>query len=248
MNDGASPARGNPACCRAGFRTPLPRSVGPGFVPRSGASCGAVTGTPIRKQVIDARFLGASLPQAVMPHGTVGSVTLPQPVGRVPMLANDANPAVGCRTDPWEPTPESTSDAGFSASRTPVQVPRADVTPVNVQETACTNRWGFDQSSTAVVLHHVGFTPAVNGTMLSLTQDSRGVLLSRCRADALLSGPESAPLAACEVAFTVSSISGRDSSRPKSAVAEPRLSTTEGPASRCPNGCVRRAARLDRDR
>jgi len=32
------------------------------------------------------------LSQAVMPHGTVGSVTLPRPVGRVPVLTNDANP------------------------------------------------------------------------------------------------------------------------------------------------------------
>jgi len=114
-----------------------------GFVPRSGASCGAVTGAPIRKRVIDARFLGASLSQAVMPHGTVGSVTLPRPVGWVPVLKNDANPAVGCRTDPWEPMPRNIRDAGFSASRTPAQVPRADVTLGNEYETASTKRSGF---------------------------------------------------------------------------------------------------------
>lgn len=102
-----------------------------------------------------------------MPHGTVGSVTLPRPVGRVPVLTNDANPAVGCRTDPWEPTPRNVRDAGFSASHTPAQVPRADVTLGNVYETACAKRWGFSQPSTAVGQSHVGFTPAVNGGILS---------------------------------------------------------------------------------
>jgi len=143
VNDGASPARGTPACCRAGFRTLSPEVGGTGFVPCSGASCGAVTGAPIRKRVIDARFLRASLSQAIMPHGTVGSVTLPRPVGRVPVLTNDANPAVGCRTDPWEPTPEKPSDAGFSASRTPARVPRVDVPLANAHVTACTKRLGF---------------------------------------------------------------------------------------------------------
>ena len=106
-----------------------------------------------------------------MPHGTVGSVTLPRPVGRVPVLTNDANPAVGCRTDPWEPTPGNTRDASFSASRTPAQVPRADATLANVYETACTKHLGFGEQSSAVAQHRVGFTPAVNGGILSLNQD-----------------------------------------------------------------------------
>ena len=171
VNGEASPARGNPARYRAGFRTFSPEVGGTGFVPRSGASCGAVTGAPTRERVIDARFLGASLSQAVMPHGTVGSVTLPRPVGRVPVLTNDANPAVGCRTDPWEPTPGNTRDASFSASRTPAQVPRADATLANVYETACTKHLGFGEQSSAVAQHRVGFTPAVNGGILSLNQD-----------------------------------------------------------------------------
>ena len=176
VNGEASPARGNPARYRAGFRTFSPEVGGTGFVPRSGASCGAVTGAPTRERVIDARFLGASLSQAVMPHGTVGSVTLPRPVGRVPVLTNDANPAVGCRTDPWEPTPGNTRDASFSASRTPAQVPRADATLANVYETACTKHLGFGEQSSAVAQHRVGFTPAVNGGILSLIKDSGGSL------------------------------------------------------------------------
>jgi hypothetical protein len=126
-----------------------------------------------------------------MPHGMVGSITRPRPVGRVPVLANDANPAVGCRTDPWEPTPEKTPDAGFSASRTPAQVPRADVTLATPHVTECANRWGFGGQPAAVGPYHVGFTPvsrtrsvlvcerdanrlvtAVNRGILSLIQDS----------------------------------------------------------------------------
>jgi hypothetical protein len=41
-----------------------------GFDPRSGASCGPVTGTPIRHRVIAARFLTAALSVAVVPHGS----------------------------------------------------------------------------------------------------------------------------------------------------------------------------------
>ncbi|MDW7539549.1 hypothetical protein SCJ90_20225, partial [Haloferax volcanii] len=37
----------------------------------------------------------------------------------------------------------------------------------NVYETACAKRWGFSQPSTAVGQSHVGFTPAVNGGILS---------------------------------------------------------------------------------
>jgi len=170
VNDGASPARGIPACRRVGFRT-LSEVGGTGFVPRSGASCGAVTGAPIRKRVIDARFLrGLSPKRSCSRHGRFGHTS--RPVGRVPVLTNDANPAVGCRTDPWEPTPRNIRDAGFSASRTPAQVPRVDVTLANVYETACTKRLGFDKQSSAVAQYHVGFTPVVNGGILSLHQDS----------------------------------------------------------------------------
>jgi hypothetical protein len=138
VNDGASPARGNPASCRAGFRTVSPEVDGTGFVPRSGASCGTATCAPIRKRVIDARFLRTSLTQAVMPRGIGGSVPLSRPYlsGRFTVLANDANPASDepWSIRPWEPSPRKTQDVGFSASRTSAQVPKADVTLTNTYD------------------------------------------------------------------------------------------------------------------
>jgi len=42
-----------------------------------------------------------------------------------------------------------------------------------VYETACNKHLGFGEQSSAVAQHRVGFTPAVNGGILSLNQDSR---------------------------------------------------------------------------
>jgi hypothetical protein len=107
------------------------------------ASCGTATGAPIAKHIIAVRFLGTALTQDVKLAVEGGSVTLSRPVGRFTVLANDANPAAGCRTDPWEPTPRNIQDAGFSASRTSVQVSEADATLDIRHVTACTKRLGF---------------------------------------------------------------------------------------------------------
>lgn len=176
VNGEASPARGNPACCRAGFRTLSPEVDGTGFVPRSGASCGTATCAPIRKRVIDAWFLRASLTQAVMPHGIDGPVTLSRPYlsGRFTVLANDANPASDepWSIRPWEPSPWKTQDVGFSASRTSAQVPKADVTLANTYGTVCTKYWGFVPTGDGGLRCRViRFTPAVNGGILSLFKD-----------------------------------------------------------------------------
>ena len=60
------PAQREPGPVPVGFRTDSPGVGGAGFDPRPGASCGPVTGAPIRKRVIAARFLNATLSQAVV--------------------------------------------------------------------------------------------------------------------------------------------------------------------------------------
>ena len=74
MTDGASSPQEEPGLLPVGFRTRSPEVGGAGFDPRSGASCGPVTGAPIRKRVIAARFLDAALSQAVVPRGTCAGV------------------------------------------------------------------------------------------------------------------------------------------------------------------------------
>lgn len=93
------------------------------------------------------------------------------------MLANDANPA--SRKGPWEPSPRNIRDVGFSASRAPAQLPRADVTLENMYATACTKRLGFDSATDCgCVVGRTRFTPAVHGGILSLIKDS--LLLDQC--------------------------------------------------------------------
>jgi len=71
VNGGASTA-GNPVV-RFGFKTGSPGVDGAGFDPRPGASCGAVTGAPIRKRVIAVDFQPTALTQSVEPRGSVSA-------------------------------------------------------------------------------------------------------------------------------------------------------------------------------
>jgi len=54
---------GEPGRQLVGFRTVSPKVGGVGFDSCSGASCGAFTGTPIRKRVIAMRFFDAASPK-----------------------------------------------------------------------------------------------------------------------------------------------------------------------------------------
>ncbi|GAA5050779.1 hypothetical protein ACFFQF_30685 [Haladaptatus pallidirubidus] len=114
------------------------------------ASCGTATGAPIAKRVIVNGFQPLSLTHGVNLAVEGGSITLSRPVGRFTVLANDANPATGYRTGPWEPTPRNIQDDGFSASRTSVQVPEADVTLDIRHVMVCTKRLGFGQPPTPI--------------------------------------------------------------------------------------------------
>ncbi|WP_227777583.1 hypothetical protein [Haladaptatus pallidirubidus] len=100
------------------------------------AFCGTATGAPIAKRVIANGFQPLSLTHGVNLTVEGGSVTLSRPVGRFTVLTNDANPATGYRTGPWEPSPRNIQDDGFSASRTPVQLPEVDVT-LGITQSRC---------------------------------------------------------------------------------------------------------------
>jgi len=70
--NGDSSTAGNPVV-RFGFKTGSPGVDGAGFDPRPGASCGAVTGAPIRKRVIAVDFQPTALTQSVEPRGSVSA-------------------------------------------------------------------------------------------------------------------------------------------------------------------------------
>jgi len=73
VNGGASPSTAGNPVVRFGFKTGSPGVDGAGFDPRPGASCGAVTGAPIRKRVIAVDFQPTALTQSVEPRGSVSA-------------------------------------------------------------------------------------------------------------------------------------------------------------------------------
>nr|WP_255314827.1 DNA cytosine methyltransferase [Halorubrum lacusprofundi]ASK38198.1 Modification methylase HhaI [Halorubrum lacusprofundi] len=148
---------GNPVV-RFGFKTGSPGVDGAGFDPRPGASCGAVTGAPIRKRVIAVDFQPTALTQSVEPRGSVSARFTPCR----PKAINRASRA-----------PQTWVECGPHPA-----LVRNGMWRNPIETHVCGRLSGFGGGSGRAtgggcVTERTRFTPAVNGGILSLIKDSR---------------------------------------------------------------------------
>jgi len=147
---------GNPVV-RFGFKTGSPGVDGAGFDPRPGASCGAVTGAPIRKRVIAVDFQPTALTQSVEPRGSVSARFTPCR----PKAINRASRA-----------PQTWVECGPHPA-----LVRNGMWRNPIETHVCGRLSGFGGGSGRAtgggcVTERTRFTPAVNGGILSLIKDS----------------------------------------------------------------------------